>query len=148
MNFVQSIKDGFARCFDFSGRSSRRQFWFFYLFHELATSIAFIIDNVLGLSLHKMPIAEVNLEPVYISFGPIFIFTSFLLLIPFFAAKVRRFHDVGKSGNWVIAQYLIIFLSFLTQFLSLVLLMLTIYLIIFWCLKGEDKQNNYGELIN
>ena len=67
MNFVQSIKDGFARCFDFSGRSSRRQFWFFYLFHELATSIAFIIDNVLGLSLHKMPIAEVNLEVVYLS---------------------------------------------------------------------------------
>tara|TARA_B100001029_G_C14902527_1_gene361750 strand:- start:386 stop:673 length:288 start_codon:yes stop_codon:yes gene_type:complete len=95
-----------------------------------------------------MPIAEVNLEVVYISFGPIFIFTSFLLLIPFFAAKVRRFHDVGKSGNWVIAQYLIILLSFFTQFLSLVLLMLTFYLIIFWCFKGENKRNNYGEAIN
>ena len=64
MNFVQSIKDGFARCFDFSGRSSRRQFWFFYLFHELSTSIAFIADNVFGLSLYKIPIAEVKDKPV------------------------------------------------------------------------------------
>ena len=148
MNFVQSIKDGFARCFDFSGRSSRRQFWFFYLFHELSTSIAFIADNVFGLSLYKIPIAEVNLETVYISIGPIFIFTFFLILIPFFAVKVRRFHDVGKSGNWVIAQYLIMFLSFFTQFLSLILMTLTFYLIIFWCFKGENKKNNYGEVIN
>ena len=148
MNFVQSIKDGFARCFDFSGRSSRRQFWFFYLFHELSTSIAFFVDNVIGLNLYKIPIAEVNLETVYISFGPIFIFTFFLILIPFFAVKVRRFHDVGKSGNWVIAQYLIMFLSLFTQFLSLILMTLTFYLIIFWCLKGENKKNNYGEVIN
>ena len=148
MNFVQSIKDGFARCFDFSGRSSRRQFWFFYLFHELSTSIAFFVDNVIGLNLYKIPIAEVNLETVYISFGPIFIFTFFLILIPFFAVKVRRFHDVGKSGNWVIAQYLIMFLSLFTQFLSLILMMLTFYLIIFWCFKGENRKNNYGEIIN
>ena len=130
MNFVQSIKDGFARCFDFSGRSSRRQFWFFYLFHELSTSIAFIADNVFGLSLYKIPIAEVNLETVYISFGPIFIFTFFLILIPFFAVKVRRFHDVGKSGWW----YLIL------------LTVIGIIPFLYWvCKKGDTGPNKYGE---
>ena len=145
MNFVESIKDGFARCFDFSGRSSRKQFWFFYLFHELATSIAFIIDNIFKLSVYKLPVAEINLETIYFSIGPTLIFTFFLVLIPFLAVKVRRFHDIGKSGVWVLAQYFLMILSIFTAIVAPILTMLTIYLIIFWCFKGEDKKNIYGD---
>ena len=148
MNFIESIRDGFVRCFDFSGRSSRKQFWFFYLFHELATTLGFVVDNIFGWSLYKIALAEIDLEIVYLSFGPTFIFTFFLILIPFFAVKVRRFHDVGKSGIWVVAQYFLMLLSFFTSNTAPLLTMLTIYLIIFWCFKGEEVKNSYGDTVS
>ena len=145
MNFIESVRDGFARCFDFYGRSSRKQFWFFYLFHELATTISLFIDRIFNLTLYKIPVGEINLETISILIGPTLIFTFFLTLIPFFAVKVRRFHDIGKSGMWVLAQYLLIALTFFLPLFSPILTMLTLYLIIFWCFKGEEQRNIYGD---
>ncbi|SVB77180.1 uncharacterized protein METZ01_LOCUS230034, partial [marine metagenome] len=32
MTFGNAIKDAFIKCFDFKSRSSRSEFWYFYLF--------------------------------------------------------------------------------------------------------------------
>ena len=48
--FIQSIKKGFARCFDFNSRATRSELWYFYLFTELLTLSAVIIDNLFGFS--------------------------------------------------------------------------------------------------
>ena len=69
----------FQRYADFSGRSRRSEFWYFYLFHILAVIVASIIDGITG-------------QPIFII---LYLLASF---IPTLAVVVRRLHDIGKSG--------------------------------------------------
>jgi uncharacterized membrane protein YhaH (DUF805 family) len=76
---IESIKDGFKRYAEFSGVSSRSQYWYFIL----GTSVAsLIIEALLGDSAG----------------------TAFTLatIIPTIAVAVRRMHDVGKSGWFIL----------------------------------------------
>ena len=84
VSFVDSIK----RCLvlnycNFSGRSSRSEYWWFYLF-------SFIISGaIFGVS--------------WIGSGHSFFtnLVSILLLLPQLGVAVRRLHDIGKGGGWI-----------------------------------------------
>ncbi len=76
-NFVNVIKNNYV---NFSGRSSRKEFWSFILVYLIIYTIIAIILQMLDL-----PYA---LMSVY----------SLLLFLPYFALAVRRLHDVNKSG--------------------------------------------------
>ncbi|MGH7734691.1 MAG: DUF805 domain-containing protein [Gemmatimonadales bacterium] len=68
---------------DFQGVMGREPFWMFVLFN-------FIIGLVLGLVLgiiHLYPLSYIY---------------SLALLLPSLSAGVRRLHDTGKSGWWVL----------------------------------------------
>jgi uncharacterized membrane protein YhaH (DUF805 family) len=76
---IESISDGFKRYAEFSGVSSRSQYWYFIL----GTSVASIIIGwILG------------------DFGSN-LFTL-ATIIPTIAVAVRRMHDVGKSGWFIL----------------------------------------------
>ena len=76
---IESISDGFKRYAEFSGVSSRSQYWYFIL----GTSVAsMIIGWILG------------------DFGSN-LFTL-ATIIPTIAVAVRRMHDVGKSGWFIL----------------------------------------------
>ncbi len=75
VGIVDAVKDGLNRFADFSGVSTRSQYWYFVLAGSLASIIASIVIND----------AAGNL-------------VSLATLIPTLAAAVRRMHDVGKSG--------------------------------------------------
>jgi len=76
---IESITDGFKRYADFSGVSSRSQYWYFIL----GTSVAsLIIQALLG------------------DFGGN-VFTL-VTILPTIAVAVRRMHDVGKSGWFIL----------------------------------------------
>ena len=65
------------------------------------------------------------------SSGPltgIFVLGSF---IPMLAVAIRRLHDTGKTGWWVL--------------LGLIPLIGTIILIVFYAQKGQPEANDYGE---
>ncbi|MEO1538307.1 MAG: DUF805 domain-containing protein [Pseudomonadota bacterium] len=85
MGFMDAVKAGFKGYVDFNGTSTRPAFWYFVLFYILVLIGAVIIDNVLfG--------------------GPAFLYTAaaLVLLLPNLAVSIRRLHDIGKTGWWVL----------------------------------------------
>ena len=48
MTFSQSISTCFNKYATFSGRASRSEYWWFYLFNCLVTTAAMILDMALG----------------------------------------------------------------------------------------------------
>jgi len=89
MDIQTSIKTCFSKYAVFSGRASRSEFWFFYLFILLASIATVIIDVIiLGYSLDT-----------YTPINSIFVLIT---LIPSYAVGCRRLHDVNRSGRWLL----------------------------------------------
>ena len=84
MNFIESIQTCYKKFFDFSGRASKSEYWWFQLYNIILYILTFVFQNDLMLLLSILII--VNLLPVY-------------------AAGVRRIHDVNKSGWWVLISF-------------------------------------------
>ena len=94
--------------FDFNGVAGRRAFWMFVLFNFI---IAVVLDIVLGL---------VHLQ----AFASLY---SLAVLLPSLGLAVRRLHDIGKSGWWLLV--------------CLVPLLGAIYLIYLYC---QPSTTPYG----
>lgn len=56
---------------------------------------------------------------------------SLALLVPSIGIGVRRLHDLGKPGWW--------------YFMVLIPLVGAIALLVLFCMKGEDKENQFGK---
>ena len=76
---IDALKDGFNRFADFSGVSSRSQYWYFILGTTIASVIA---------------------QAAFGDFGGNLV--SIITLLPTIAVAVRRMHDVGKSGWFIL----------------------------------------------
>tara|TARA_A100001011_G_scaffold149790_1_gene158066 strand:+ start:8757 stop:9137 length:381 start_codon:yes stop_codon:yes gene_type:complete len=113
-----AIKKGFQNYFNFSGRSSRSEFWYFYLFILILTSITTFIDTFI-FGYHPEELGTT---------GVIFLL---LTIIPQLSIIVRRLHDVGKSGWWFLLSFTIIGL---------------IPLLIWYCTMSDPKKNKYGAI--
>ena len=84
MNFGQAISTCFAKYATFSGRASRPEFWWFFLFQVLVSIAASMLSDTLsGL-------------------------VGLALLRPALAAGTRRLHDIGKSGWWQLIMLTVI----------------------------------------
>ena len=94
ISFVGAVKLGFQRYFDFSGRSTRAEFWWWILFGFLATFVFTIVDNILG----------TNGEDG--GTGLITGLWQLATLMPGLAVTVRRLHDINKSGWWLLLGFL------------------------------------------
>jgi uncharacterized membrane protein YhaH (DUF805 family) len=77
MEFYEAVRSGFSKYAVFSGRASRSEYWFWYLF----TLTGPVVDLWIGAAFFS------------------FIF-YFITLLPSIAVGVRRLHDVGRSGWW------------------------------------------------
>jgi uncharacterized membrane protein YhaH (DUF805 family) len=77
MNFAASIRSAFNNYANFKGRSTRPEYWYFFLFSLL---IRLALSGSAGLA-------------GIVTLG---------LLLPSIAVGVRRMHDVGRSGWWLI----------------------------------------------
>ncbi len=73
----------------FSGRAQRKEYWFFVLFNVLILLALGFVEGFLGIS----PESEESL------LGTLYIFA---VAIPWTAAAVRRLHDTGRSGWWLL----------------------------------------------
>ena len=98
MSFTESIRVCFQQYNNISGRASRSEFWWFYLFTVL-----------------------VNLVTSWIPFAGFVVFLVFLL--PTIAVTTRRLHDTDRTGWWqlvplmpVLAGMVLLFLSYFTIF--------------------------------
>ncbi len=134
MGFGQSIRTCFSKYATFSGRASRSEFWWFYLFLVIVGIVLSVIDNVTGLTMGSSTFT-VN-ETVYDAGGVGILSSIFSLatILPFLAVAARRLHDAGHSGLWLIW-------GFLLSFLCLIGL---IILIVFWCQRSQPGETKYG----
>ena len=88
---------------DFSGRSSRKQFWMFNfwylaLFAVLTVLDAWVFGAVGGLGGQRYDFdGGVMVEVHPLNFANLY---TLVLLVPGLAVAVRRLHDVNRSGWW------------------------------------------------
>ena len=103
---------------DFTGRARRSEYWYFVLFN-------FIVSILIGLSLGV--IAGLLNVPALVYLAYLW---SLAVFIPSLAVSVRRLHDIGRSGWWLL--------------LSLIPLVGAIILIIWHCTDSQPGANQYG----
>lgn len=99
--WLRAVKDNYA---NFKGRDTRPQYWWFFLMNFIVSFIGGFIAGAVGIEM-------------------ISTIVTLVFLLPSIGAAVRRMHDLGKSG-WFI--------------------LIPIYNIILLATEGEDKTNEYG----
>ena len=91
MNMLEAINDGLRRFSDFKGRSTRIQYNSFLLFYIL---VDFFINLI------NPNLTTLNFIIVVV------------LFVPLLACQIRRSHDVGKSGWWILIPFYSVYLMF------------------------------------
>ena len=102
----------------FNGRARRREYWFFTLFSFLMTIALSILDLI---------IFNLSSETVLGMFTGAY---ALAVIIPTLAVTFRRLHDTGKSGWWL----LINFVPMIGSLIFIVLLLL----------DSQPGENQYG----
>jgi len=130
MDFGSSISICFKKYFDFSGRASRSEFWYFVLF-------CFIYFFVAGFFLGFSGVSDAAFDGA-----------TLVLLIPIFipsiAVAARRLHDINQSG-WMQCIFIPGFVA--DEFLGTgwVIYVLTLALWAFWFSQtGKKGKNRFG----
>ena len=96
---------------NFEGRARRSEYWFWFLFYTIISGIAAAIQGQDSSALSGI--------------------VGLVFLIPNLAVGVRRMHDVGKSG-WYLLMSLIPFVGWILVIVKL-------------CTDSEPGTNMYGE---
>ena len=99
-SFTGSIKKAFIKAFDFKTRSSRAEFWHFYLFTVIVGMIGIQIDQYLSLDLINFELSRSPNNEFIL--GHFYLFTYFLFLVPSLSLYIRRLHDTDRSGWWLL----------------------------------------------
>ena len=91
----------------FSGRARRKEYWYFVLFNIIIGLVLGFIEGNLGLFSDS---PESILSSLY----------SLAVLLPWIGVNVRRLHDTGRSGWWLLIGFVpivgaIVLLVFMVQ---------------------------------
>ena len=101
----------------FGGRARRKEYWMFVLFNLIFAIVASALDTVI-------------LGVAFDGFGPLYVVYTLAVLVPGLAVSVRRLHDVGKSG-W----YLLV---------NLIPIAGPIWYLVLVCTDSQPGDNQYG----
>ncbi len=106
MNWYIKVLQNYAL---FSGRARRTEYWMFVLINFIISIVLTVVDSM-----------------IFSPYEPQWINTlySLAVLLPSIAVAVRRMHDVGKSGWYIL---------------------IPIYNIILAATEGDQGPNEYGE---
>ena len=92
--FVDTLKNRYAA---FKGRATRSEYWYFLLFSIIIGIILSIIDSiVINPLLGIQALTDSGRTGIL---GTIFSMGTF---IPVLALAIRRLHDIGKIGWWIL----------------------------------------------
>jgi len=124
VSFQNAVGLGFQHYFDFKGRSTRSEYWWWLLFVVLAGIALTIVD---------MGIGTFNYESGDGLLSGLF---KLATLIPGLALGARRLRDINKSAWW-----LLMWLSFL---LIIPMIIPVIVLLVWAARQGDNGTNRYG----
>ena len=112
MTFVESVEHVFSNYFNAEGTASRSEYWWWYLF----TILASIAVSLLGVILDYF--TGIEFISTILTWG-----LSILILIPNICVQIRRYHDINRSGWWILCPIVnMVFLFF----------------------AGDEGENDYG----
>lgn len=119
MGFAEAVRTVLSKYVTFSGRARRSEYWWFALFSFLASIVAGILDVALGTDYGN---SSGN--------GLIGTILTLALFLPGLAVAIRRLHDTGRVGWWVL--------------IGLIPLIGWIVLIVFFVQDSHAGENRYG----
>ncbi|MDM7860909.1 DUF805 domain-containing protein [Alteromonas sp. ASW11-36] len=96
----------------FSGRARRKEYWMFFLFNFIIAFALGFVEGLMG------------------SPGIVGAIYSLAILIPAIAVGVRRLHDTGRTGWWML--------------IGLIPIIGPIVLIIFFVQDSDEGDNQHG----
>ena len=117
VSFVEAIKLGFQNYVNFKGRSQRAECWWWILFVIVA-----------GIALVAVDIAIFGADETDPT--PLSNVFSLATFVPGLSVGVRRLHDIGKSGWWIL--------------IGLIPLVGIIVLIVWFVRDGDRGANRFG----
>ena len=112
LNFFQAVKTCLKKYFNFRDRASRSEYWYY----QLLVTPVYLFSYIPTLS-----------DETWIFLGLFFLLT----LIPSFAVAVRRFHDIDKSGWFIL--------------ISIIPLVGWIIMLVMLVGKGTEGKNRFGD---
>ena len=113
MSFTDAIRSVFSQYVGFTGRARRSEFWYWTLFQIIVGIVASILDRA---------VFDRNNAAFSVIVG-------LGLLLPSLAVAVRRLHDSGRTGWWLL--------------IGLIPVIGTIILIVFY-VQDSHGDNKYG----
>lgn len=105
MNWYLKVIKQYA---DFKGRARRKEYWMFVLINGLISFALGFLDGIIGLAQKGFGISTLY---------------NLVVLIPAIAVAVRRAHDVGKSGWFMLIPFYNLYLA---------------------VSEGDEGENEYG----
>jgi len=111
MNWYLGVLKKYA---EFNGRARRMEYWMFALFNFIIAIVLNVLTTIIG-------------EPVLIAIPALY---SLFVLIPGLAVTIRRLHDTGRSGWWIL--------------IVLVPVIGGLVLLVFMFLDSDAGDNEYG----
>ncbi len=102
----------------FTGRARRKEYWFFVLFNIIVSAALSVVDYFTGT--YSASYGTGLLGGLY----------ALAVLLPAIAVTIRRLHDTGRSGWWIL--------------IALIPVIGGIVLLVFMVLDSQPGDNAYG----
>lgn len=113
---MEYFVEAFRNFANFSGRTRRAAYWYFFLFNLITLTLLTFVDTTLGLSSK--------------GYGVLTVLYLLVAIVPSLSLTVRRLHDTGRSG-WCILYGLIPIIG-------------NIVLLVFYLQDSQGYSNQYG----
>ncbi|MCP3659873.1 MAG: DUF805 domain-containing protein [Bacteroidetes bacterium] len=128
-NFLKNyLLKNYKLAFTFKGRISRKEYWVLYFLNQfifLGSLIALIFTTEFLIKIFKNHVSSKYIILYLFQFYFPFLLTFILSICALISSRVRRMHDIGKSGAWILIP-----IPYVTFILA--------------CRRGENKKNKYG----
>ena len=107
---------------DFWGRARRKEYWMFTLWNVVIIMFLAALEAI-G--------TEIGSDS-FVSYIPMVLYLLYglFILIPSFTVSVRRLHDIGNSGWWIL--------------IGLIPVIGSIILLVWYCTEGQRCENEWG----
>lgn len=112
---------GFENYANFSGRATRTEYWMFYLFY---TIFYFLIYGIIFVG------ASMENDTVVMAGSALVVLYVLGTLLPMWTVSVRRLHDIGKSGWFIL--------------INMIPIAGAIWFLVLMCTDSQPGSNSYG----
>ena len=151
INMIDAVKLFFKNYFNFTGRASRSEYWWFVLAYFIVIVVVSIIESVVLMS-----------AGIFLMYTIVPNIIALAMFIGFLSLAARRLQDRGHSGWWQLATVLPTFLIYIVLFafvasgaenvglavlmiiLGLIAIGTSITMLVFLCLPPKEDENKWG----